>query len=398
MKYVVKILELVSTLGTPTFHRNLGELIKTATKSKSLIVVRNIEKKYIILDAQEIQIANLEYNSLEELIEEYQLPEIYDFENQTFVICDGYFETEEIPLLLNQCFQKEAELHEKNRLMTVIDRLSYQLSAIESLVLNLSEPKQEDTFIDIIQSSLSEMLFCSVHTYKVDNGNIEKVNKIGFLDIDVKLEMNEILYSCIEMNLPLILDDTNEMQELKQNSVKTIIPIGVIEKPSFLLFIVRDTKIEDEEKLFIDTILKIMQHFYYKHFIELLDFKDKISLNNLKLLNIFDNLITMIKNKSNIEEIMIDSIKNIFEIEKINKYDYNGDLPVGVYTNEEIEEFDCNFILIYPSEDDYNNKKTLCINIDSKEIENKYDIDNYFEIVNFLTLILQSYETSLNIK
>ncbi|MDK2945324.1 MULTISPECIES: hypothetical protein [Bacteria] len=392
MKYINKILELVSTIGTPSFHSLLGELLITETKSSKLLIVRNIEKSWVILDAQDVTPKKLEFNDLEELLQEY--PDLFPFEFSfsTFILCDGRFEDENNIQYLNNAFAKEENLYEKNRLETVIDRLSYQLSAIKSLVLNLSEPLKEDDFIEIIQSTLSEMLFGGVYTYKISGMQANLFSKIGFYELDWNsICLDEILLSTVEMGSILLLEDVDGLDAYKDKKIKAVFPVGSLENDAYLIFILRDTFIEQEERLFISTIHKIIEHFYIKQFLELIDFKEQINLKTLRLFQIFDKLLEMLKDPTEIENKFVSGIKNLSEVHSLTKYDHDENLPVGVYSNKEIEDIKCDFLIIYPSEENIEHKKEMCINLNESIRENN------LELMNLFSLILESYETLLNI-
>lgn len=393
MKYIKKILELVSTIGTPSFHSLLGELLMTETKSNKMLIVRNIENSWVILDAQNTTPKKLEFDDLEEIIQEYPNLFPYEFSFSTFIICDGNFENEENIQFLNNAFEKEENLFEKQRLETIIDRLSYQLSAIKSLVLNLSEPLNEESFIEIVQSTLSEMLFSGVFTYKISGMQANYFSKIGFYELDNEyFDLDEILLSSVEMGSPLLLEDVNGLDKLKNKKIKAVFPVGSLENEAYLIFILRDTNIEQEEKLFISTIHKIIEHFYIKQFLELIDFKEQLSLKTLRLFQVFDNLLNAIKDPINIEDKFVNGIKNLSEVHSINSYEHENDLPFGVYSNEEIENVKCDFLIVYPAENNFNKKKELCIKL------NKSIKENYLETINIFTLILESYETLINMK
>jgi len=394
MKYVKKILELVSELGTPTFHSLLGQLIKTETKSTKIVILRCYDNQTVVLDAQDVRVADLEYDSFENALSAFELPNLFEFSFATFILCDGNFEDEESIFLLNKAFSKEEELFEKNRLMTINDRLSYQLSATESLVLNLSEPLEENTFLEIVQSSLSELLFGSVFTYKISGTKAHLFSKIGYLDINTPtLTMDEILLSSVEMGLPLFIEEIEEFDFLKQKKVKIILPIGNYDGESFLFLVVRDTKIEEEEKMFIDTIFKFIHHFFIKQFIEVIDFKQQLTIKTLKILHVFDSLLHMMKNGKNFEEEFIETIKFLVN-EKISVEKYMGELPFGVYTSEEVHEIECGILIVYPEEFNSNLKKMVCIEPYDKNIVHK---ENVLEQINYLSLVLDSYETAINI-
>ncbi|BBE30443.1 hypothetical protein OSSY52_05840 [Tepiditoga spiralis] len=393
MLYIKKILELVSSLGTPSFHSNIGQLIYSETQSNKLVMIRNIDNIWIVLDAKKIVPSKLEYTSLEEILSEFQLENIFEFPFSTYILCDGNFEDTDTIEYLSNAFEKESELYEKNRLMTVIDRLSYQLSSIESLVLNLSEPLQEEKFIDIIQSSIAELLFCSASTFKVNGLKATKISEIGYIKSSKDfIDLDEILLSCIEMSLPLNLDDVDGLETLKEDKIKVIIPIGNLENNSFLIFITRDTKIEEEEKLFINTIFRIIQHFYTKQFIELIDFKEQLSLKTLRILHTFDSLIEMLKEEKNLKEKFIESIKTLNDVEKITELNLEINLPNGVYTSKEanINVKNSDIIISYPDTLEKNKQNFLCIKINSTE--------NILELINIMSLILDGYETILNKK
>ena len=393
MKYINKILELVSTLGTPSFHSLLGGLLLTETKSNRMLIVRNIENSWIILDAQNITPKKLEFYSLEEVIQDYPDLFPYEFSFSTFIICDGIFEDENNILYLNNAFDKEKDLFEKQRLETIIDRLSYQLSAIKSLVLNLSEPLKEESFIEIIQSTLSEMLFSGVYTFKISGMQAKYFSKIGFYELNEEnFDLDEIMLASVEMGNTLILEDVNGLDDLKRKKIKAIFPVGSVENEAYLIFVLRDTNIEQEEKLFISTIHKIIEHFYTKQFIELIDFKEQLSLKTLRLFQVFDNLLNGIKDPTDIEKKFVDGIKSLSEVHSLTSYEHENDLPFGVYSNEEIENVKCDFLIVYPSETKNGSKKELCINL------NKTIKENYLELINIFTLILESYETLINIK
>jgi len=392
MKYINKILELVSTIGTPSFHSLLGELLVTETKSNKLLIIRNIENSWVILDAQNITPKKLEFDNLEDLLQEYPGLFPYEFAFNTFILCDGSFEDENNILYLNNSFEKEEHLYEKQRLETIIDRLSYQLSAIKSLVLNLSEPLKEDSFIEIIQSTLSEMLFGGVFTYKISGMQANYFSKIGFYDLDWdSINLDEILLSAVEMGSTLFLEDVNGMEEFKDNKIKAVFPVGSLDNESYLIFILRDTNIEQEEKLFISTIHKIIEHFYIKQFIELIDFKEQLSIKTLRLFQVFDNLLEAIKDPKEIEAKFVNGIKNLSEVHSIKSYNHENDLPFGVYSNQELENIKCDFLIIYPSENGTELKKELCINL------NKSFKENNLELMNLFSLILESYETLINL-
>lgn len=389
--YVKKILELVSSLGTPSFHSNIGQLIYSETQSEKLIMIRNIDDLWIVLDAKKVVPSKLEYTSLEEMLSEFQLENVFEFPFSTYILCDGTFEDPDTIEYLSNAFEKEGELYEKNRLITVIDRLSYQLSSIESLVLNLSEPLQEERFIDIIQSSLAELLFCSASTFKINGLKAKKISEIGYIKSSKdSIDLDEILLSCVEMSLPLNLDDVDGLETLKKDKIKVIIPIGDLENDSFLIFITRDTKIEEEEKLFINTIFRIIQHFYTKQFIELIDFKEQLSLKTLRILHTFDSLIEMLKEDKNLKEKFIEAIQTLNDVVKVGELELNINLPNGVYTLKEanISLKDWDIIISYPIEKDKQNY--LCIKINSTE--------NILELINIMSLILDGYETILNKK
>lgn len=392
MKYINKILELVSTIGTPSFHSLLGGLLITETKSSKILIFRNIENSWVILDAQNITPKNLEFNKLDELLQEYPDLSLFEFSFKTFVLCDGNFEDEDNINYLNDAFEKEEHLYEKQRLETIIDRLSYQLSAIKSLVLNLSEPLEEDSFIEIIQSTLSEMLFGGVFTYKLSGMQAKFFSKIGFYDLDWdSIDLDEILLSTIEMGNILLLEDVDDLKDFKNKKIKVVFPIGSLENGAYLIFILRDTNIEQEESLFISTIHKIIEHFYIKQFIELIDFKEQITLKTLRLFQIFDNLLETLKDPKNIENKFINGIQNLSEVHTLKKYIHENDLPFGVYSNKEIENSKCDFLIVYPSEKDKKIKKELCINL------NKNFKENNLELMNLFSLMLESYETLMKI-
>ncbi|HOO75696.1 MAG TPA: hypothetical protein PLS66_10410, partial [Tepiditoga sp.] len=180
MRHVKKILELVNNIGTSSFHSLIGELILAETKSNKLLILRYYDGLFAVLDAQNIIPQKLEYSDIEEILSETGFLNMYEFSFGTFILCDGEITDIEIIDLINGSFDKEKDFFEKDRLMTVVDRISYQLSSIESLVLSLSEPLTEESFIDIVQSSLSELLFSGITTYRVNKFIGTKISEIGF--------------------------------------------------------------------------------------------------------------------------------------------------------------------------------------------------------------------------
>lgn len=393
MQYIKKILELVSSLGTPSFHSQLGELIKTETKSTKVVFIRYIEDMFIIFDAQGVVPKKLEYINLDEAVQEFDQLNMFEFSFNTYILCDGEFEDYEIIELLNRSFEKEEDLYEKNRLETVIDRLSYQLSAIKELVLSLSEPLNEESFIEIVQSTISELLFSSAITYKVNAMKANKISNIGYIDLDIdSIKMDEILISSIEMKYALIMEDIQELEYLKEKKVKSIIPIGELDNEAYLIMVIRDTKIDPEEKLFVEAIFRIIQHFYIKQFVELIDFKEQITMKTLRILQVFDNLLDIVKNPVNLEKKFIETINYLSEVHNVSSRKLAHDLPVGVYSNREINDIDCDMMIVYTCEENSSNMKEICINISENHKE------NYLELLNIITLILESYETVLESK
>ena len=386
MKYIQKIIELVANLGTPSFHNLLGNLIVSETHSSKMIIVRFFENLWVVLDAKNVFPSKLEYQNIEDIIREAGLEKIYDFPFDTYVLCDGKFEDEETSRMIVQAFEKEKELFENQRLLTVIDRLSYQLSSIESLVLNLSEPLSIEKFMEIVASGISELLFCSVSIYRVNERKALKTEEYGRLKLNIdEFELSEELMHSIEISSPIIINRYNKFQDKAFDKIKAVIPVGTFENDTFLLFITRDTSIEEEEKLFINTIYRIIFHFYTKQFLEILDFKEEIAAKTLNILKVFDNIIYMIKGKDNIEERFFQSIGSMTFVEQSQVFSPQKALADGVYSSRECSGTEYDLVVSYTSPQGI--KKSIGITV-KKSFKN-----SILEIINIVSLVLDGYET-----
>lgn len=390
MRHVKKILELVNNIGTSSFHSLIGELILAETKSNKLLILRYYDGLFAVLDAQNIIPQKLEYSDIEEILSETGFLNMYEFSFGTFILCDGEITDIEIIDLINGSFDKEKDFFEKDRLMTVVDRISYQLSSIESLVLSLSEPLTEESFIDIVQSSLSELLFSGITTYRVNKFIGTKISEIGFNTVKKdEIELNEVILSCLEMQMPLI-DENHDISYIDEK-VKVVIPIGDNNSQNFLFMVLRDTKIEEEEKLFVSTIFRIIQHFYIKQFIELVDFKEQLSVKTLNILHIFDNIIYMIKDPEEFEKKLKATVGSLAEIHNIFPIEGYCVMPSGVYTKNEVNSTEYDIVMVYPDEMS-DKRKSIGINLNSEFN------GNYLELTNILSLVLEGYESILDKK
>ena len=151
------------------------------------------------------------------------------------------------------------------------------------------------------------------------------------------------------------------------------------------MFVTRDTSVEEEEKLFINTIYRIIFHFYTKQFLEILDFKEEIAAKTLNILKVFDNIIYMIKGKDNIEERFFQSIGSMTFVEQSQVFSPQKVLADGVYSSRECSGTEYDLVVSYTSPQGV--KKSIGITV-KKSFKN-----SILEIINIVSLVLDGYET-----
>ncbi|AEX85544.1 hypothetical protein XO10_05675 [Marinitoga sp. 1135] len=253
------IYQLAIYLGTPSFYNLLGDLLKDESKSEKVVIVRAERDKWIILDAKGFAPEKLAYDSLEELLIKLEDVNMHKFPFNTYVLFDGQFEDKAILRILMMLFEKEAELYEKYRLETIIDRLSYQLAGLENLIKYLSKQIKEEDFVEAILGSLSEMFFSTVAVYSPEKQLIKKVGKLTVPD---ELELFEGMN--LEKGDGYYTFNFTEEQKLYYDvfNIKCLLPYLKHGELKYIYVISRDTPFEKEETEILETIKRITQFFF----------------------------------------------------------------------------------------------------------------------------------------
>ncbi|SHE57355.1 hypothetical protein SAMN02745164_00716 [Marinitoga hydrogenitolerans DSM 16785] len=258
-KYLVY--QLASYLGTPSFYNIIGELIKKETNSEKIVIVRSEKNKWIILDSKGYNPKKLDFDTLEELMIELEDVNILKFPFNTYLLFDGSFEDKMLIRILNMVFDKEEEIYEKYRLEMVVDRLSYQLSGIESIVKLLSKKMDEKDFMDTLLGSISEIFFSTVGLYSQDKKLLKKFGKLSLPDeIELFEGMNEGLINGKSYNIFNFTDEEKAYYEVF--NIKYITPYSKNGELKYILVISRDTVIEKEESDVFETVQKITRFFF----------------------------------------------------------------------------------------------------------------------------------------
>ncbi|WP_129408380.1 hypothetical protein [Marinitoga lauensis] len=186
---------------------------------------------------------------------------VLKFPFNTYILFDGNFEDKNIIRILSMLFDKEEEIYEKYRLEMVVDRLSYQLSGIESIVRLLSKKMKEQDFMETLLSSISEIFFSTVGLYSVDKKLLKKFGKLSLPEeLELFDNMSEGLINGKTFNLFNFTDEQKAYYEVF--NIKYIVPYSKEGVLKYIVAISRDTPIEKEEMGVFDTVQKITRFYY----------------------------------------------------------------------------------------------------------------------------------------
>ncbi|GAB6189676.1 hypothetical protein JCM30566_14170 [Marinitoga arctica] len=255
------IYQLGAYLGTPSFYNLIGELIKNETNSSKNIIVRSEGEKWVILDSKGYNPKQLSFDNFEEILVKIEDINILKFPFNTYILFDGKFEDKTLIKLLSMLFDKEEELYEKYRLEMIIDRLSYQLSGIESIVKMLSKKIEEKDFLETLLSSISEIFFSTVGLYSSEK---QLIKKMGRLSLPEEIEFYDNMQNGLNEGKIYNIFNFSDEQKAYYDvfNIKYIVPYlkeGVLK---YYITISRDTPIEKEESEVFETIFRITKFFF----------------------------------------------------------------------------------------------------------------------------------------
>ncbi|KLO21370.1 hypothetical protein X275_09375 [Marinitoga sp. 1197] len=261
------VYQLAIYLGTPSFYNILGDLLLKESKSTKMLIVRSEKDKWIILDSKGYNPEQLSYDTFEELLLKLEEVNILRFPFNTYLLFDGKFKDKNMIRMISMLFDKEEELYEKYRLEMVVDRLSYQLSGIESIVKMLSKKMDEKIFMDTLLSSISEIFFSTAGLYSTDRKLLKKFGKLSLPDeLELFENMEKDLNDGKAFNIFNFTDEQKAYYEVF--NIKYIMPYLKNGTLDYILVISRDTKLEKEEADVFETVQKITRFFFEENTIE----------------------------------------------------------------------------------------------------------------------------------